>query len=426
MTTCDRAVRRLRTACEKAKRDLSISNTATLELEVLFGNVDFRSSITRARFEDLCSGLFRKVTQPIEKVLRDAKIDKSQVRDVVLAGGSMRMPKMQQLLSSFFGERYADKKLCHSILNNNEAAAHGATVMAALNDDTSPDVWHLLVLHVVPYSVGIETGGGVMTTVISRNTTIPSKKSEEFKISQPQSPPYHPTSFSYRDECTCDDSDDSNDECTCNDSDDLDDNCCCTHYCEEHCKEYCGSECDHGGHNDIDFPSYPRYGPKEPFIDARDNAIKIFTGERSMVRDNTPLHTIAIHGFYDPTARSDVTFDIDGNGLLTAIVTYTPHIGTNETIVVKLDKGYLSQHDVKRLTTNFEAAADDRTRRRVAHEQLQMYLIGGNYPYWRAADAVEVLEWLDTISLGRHIKASVREIEAKYRIFLGPAIEDVD
>ncbi|EQC25002.1 hypothetical protein SDRG_17122 [Saprolegnia diclina VS20] len=182
MTTCNRAVRRLRTACEKVKRDLSVSNTATLELEMLFGDIDFCSSITRARFEALCSELFSKVTKLIEKVLRDAKINKSQVRDVVLAGGSMRMPKMQQLLSTFFGGANVDKKLCHSILNNNEAAAHGATVMAAaVYGETWPDS-RFLVLDAVSDSVGIETDGGVLTSLISRNTTIPAKKSKKFEI----------------------------------------------------------------------------------------------------------------------------------------------------------------------------------------------------------------------------------------------------
>jgi L1 cell adhesion molecule like protein len=176
LATNPRALRRLRTACERAKRTLSSSTQASIEIDSLFEGIDFYTAITRARFEELNNDLFRSTLDAVEKVLRDAKVDKKKIDEIVLVGGSTRIPKVQALLSEYFNGKELNKSV-----NPDEAVAYGAAVQAAiLTGEQSKGLKDVILVDVTPLSLGIETAGQQMTVLIPRNTTIPCKKSQIF------------------------------------------------------------------------------------------------------------------------------------------------------------------------------------------------------------------------------------------------------
>lgn len=176
ISTNQRALRRLRTVCERAKRTLSSSTIADIDIDSLFEGIDFKTKITRARFEEMCADLFKGTLEPVERVMSDARMPKSLVNEIVLVGGSTRIPKIQELLSNYFNGKVLNKSI-----NPDEAVAYGAAVQAAILSGVKDKKFdQVVVLDVAPLTLGIETAGGVMTKLIPRNTSVPTSKSQVF------------------------------------------------------------------------------------------------------------------------------------------------------------------------------------------------------------------------------------------------------
>ncbi|CAF1361212.1 unnamed protein product [Rotaria sordida] len=309
-----RAIQRLRTACESAKLTLSSSSQASIEIDSFHEDIDFYSTITRTRFEEINDHLFRSTLESVEKALRDAKMDKSVIHEIVLIGGSTRIPKVQKLLQDFFNGKELNKSI-----NPDEAIAYGAAVQAViLTGDKSEYVKDLLLLDIAPLSLGIETAGGVMTVLLKRNTTIPTKQTQTFTISS-----YDQSGGTVAELVTVD------------------------------------------RENSTKQTETMANSSKTQFsVD-----IKVFEGEHSLTRDN---HLLGYFTLSDISLASnsvpqiEVTFDFDANSILN-VSAVDKTSGKENKITVTNDNGRLSKQDIEYMIADAEKY---RKEDEIQHERI--------------------------------------------------------
>ena len=323
---------RLRTACEKAKCTLSSQTQANIEIDALFEGIDFYTTITRAQFEDLNSDLFQATMVPVAEALRDAQLDKGQVHDIVLMGGSTSIPKIQKLLQDFFGGKELNKSI-----NPDEAVAYGAAVQAAiLSGDKSEKVQDFILLDVAPLSLGIETAGGVMISLIKCNTTVPTKKTQTFTINSDNQMSNLTESADHQSDTP-------------------------THQSETPTQGSC---------SELATPIEAlKYSPSV--------LIKVFEGNHNMTKHNNllgKLELTAIPSVSKPK-EVDVTFDIDRNGILN-VSAVDKSTGKENKITITNDKGRLSAEEIQRMVNETEKYKDedDKQRERIgAKNALESY-----------------------------------------------------